>query len=437
MISAKLKLNTTPEQCAQLRAIQLAYRDACNFVSHYAFENGKMSNKVKLQDGTYDDIRSCFHLPSQMACSVPRQVGATYKGLWTKVKQNAEHRKSGRTKKRYKGLDQAPKFISPTVTYQYKKDYSFKTEQHVSVLTLDGRVVVSYSGYDKHLALIQKGAQIGAAKLWYDKSKKHFYLLVSLEIETPNPDPENQTGCAGVDVGVRYLTVTSNTRIKHKFHSGKQVVSRANHYARLRKRLQKKGTRPATRRFIAISGRERRLKADANHCVSKSIVAHYPNHLIGLEHLTDIRDRTKRRSGKKASKKQRRANATYSKWSFAELQTMIAYKAQLGGSLAIKVDANYTSKACPMCGHTCDANRPNKGLLFICQKCHYTLHADLVGARNVTMRTLLIRQDWVSTGTLSECPDVSDKEAKAARLKRFAELRWSLDTSPLSLDGGI
>jgi IS605 OrfB family transposase len=434
IISAKLKLNTTPVQFAQLRTIQLAYRDALNFVSKYAFEHGKMSNAKALQKGTYDDIRLKFHLPSQMACSVPRQVGATYKGLWTKVRQNAEHRKSGRTKKRYKGLDQAPKYVSPTLMYQYKKDYSFKKGQHVSILTLDGRVVVPYTGKTSHIELIKSGAEIGAANLWYDKSKNQFYLLVSLEIETPDPDPENQTGCAGVDVGVRYLAVASNTRGKHSFHSGKRVVSCANHYARLRKRLQKKGTRSATRRLVVISGRERRLKQDANHCVSKSIVALYPNHLIGLEHLTDIRERTPRRKrnkkGKKVSRKQRKANATHSKWSFAELQNMIAYKVQLAGSMAIKVDANYTSKACPMCGHTCDANRPGNGLLFVCQKCHYTLHADLVGARNVTMRTLLVRQDWMSTGTLSECLDVADREAKAARLSRFAELRWSLATSP-------
>ncbi len=434
VISAKLKLNTTPEQFAQLRATQLAYRDALNFVSKYAFEHGKMSNKVSLQDGTYDEIRARYQLPSQMACSAPRQVGATYKALWTKVKQNAEHRQSGRTSKRYKGLDQAPKYISPTVTYQYKKDYSFKKDAHVSVLTLDGRVVVPYTGYDKHLALIQKGAEIGAAKLWYDKSKNQFYLLVSLEVETPDPTPQTVIGCAGVDVGVRYLAVTSNTRGTHSFHSGKGVVSRANHYARLVKRLQKKGTRSATRRQVLISGRERRLKQDANHCVSKRIVTQYSNHLIGLEHLTDIRERTPRRKrdkkGKRVEPKQRKANATYSKWSFAELQSMIAYKAGLSGSMAIKVDANYTSKACPMCGHTCDTNRPDHGLLFICRNCHYTLHADLVGARNVTMRTLLIRQDWLSTGTLSECPNVSDSDAKAARLFRFAELRWSLDTSP-------
>src|SRR5258708_11463398 len=179
-----------------------------------------------------------------------------------------------------------------------------------------------------------------------------------------------------------------------------------------------------------MRGRERRLKQDANHVVSKRIVTQSPHSLIGLENLTDIRERTRHKHGKQASKKQRKANDAYSKWSFAELQGMIAYKALLHGSMAIKVDAHYTSKACPMCGHTCDANRPNKGLMFICQNCHYALHADLVGARNIALRTLLARQDWVRTGQLSLAPDVSDEEAKAARLQRYAELRWSLDTSP-------
>src|SRR3989440_7400179 len=154
VITAKIKLHTTPQQFAQLRQTQLAYRDSLNFVSRYAYAHGKMSNKVKLQEGTYDEIRPRFHLPSQMACSVPRQVGATYKALWTKVKQNAEARKAGLTKKRYKGLDKPPKYVSPTLTYQYKKDYSFKSDQHLSILALSGRVIVSYTGYEKHLALI-------------------------------------------------------------------------------------------------------------------------------------------------------------------------------------------------------------------------------------------------------------------------------------------
>ena len=148
---AKLKLRTTPEQFHALRATQLAYRDALNYVSCYAFEHGKMSNKVRLQDGIYREIRARFKIPAQMACSIPRQVGATYKTLWTKVKHNAALRKAGKTKKRYKGLDTAPKYVSPTLDYQLGRDYSFKSENRVSILTLQGRVIVSYTGYGTHV----------------------------------------------------------------------------------------------------------------------------------------------------------------------------------------------------------------------------------------------------------------------------------------------
>jgi len=127
-LTAKLKLQTTPEQFQALRQTQLVYRDALNYVSRYAFEHGKMSNKVRLQDGTYREIRARYGIPAQMACSIPRQVGATYKGLWTKAKKHAALRKAGLTKKRYKGLDAAPKYVSPTLEYQLGHDYGFKTD---------------------------------------------------------------------------------------------------------------------------------------------------------------------------------------------------------------------------------------------------------------------------------------------------------------------
>jgi len=290
-LTAKLKLQTGPEQFQALRKTQLAYRDALNAVSQYAFAHGKISNQRTLQRQMYDEIRLLYQLPAQMACNVPRQVGATYKTLWTKVKQNAKMRKQGRTKKRYKGLDTAPKYVSPTLTYNYQRDYSLKSDQH-------------------------------------------------------------------------------------------------------------------------------------------------PHSLIGLENLTDIREHSKRTRGKHASKKQRRANQHASRWAFAELHSILAYKAASAGSLTVKVDAHFTSQACPTCGYTSKANRPAQGLLFVCQSCHYMLHADLVGARNIALRTLLIRQAWMSTGQLSVAPDVSDGEAKAARLQKYAELRWSPDTSPLSFDMG-
>jgi putative transposase len=100
-LTAKLKLTTTSEQFAALRVTQLAYRDALNLVSKYAFARGKTSSRRRLQRALYTQARTEYMLPAQMACSVFRQVGATYKGLWTKARKNAEALLKGYTKKRF------------------------------------------------------------------------------------------------------------------------------------------------------------------------------------------------------------------------------------------------------------------------------------------------------------------------------------------------
>jgi hypothetical protein len=249
IITAKLQLITTAAQFQALRTTSLSYRDALNVVSSYAFEHGKTSSNVALHRGMYAELRARYGLPSQLACSVERQVAATYKGLWTKLKKTDIRERTKRKKRRHKKNGRSYEQVSP---------------------------------------------------------------------------------------------------------------------------------------------------------------------------------------------KARKANRVYSAWSFAELHDLISYKAALCGGLAIKVDADYTSKACPVCGHTADENRPRKGLHFACQnpRCRYALHADLIGARNVTMRTLLVRHDRIRTGCLSLTPDTSDNEAKAARLCRCAELRWSPDASLRLLAGG-
>src|SRR3989442_1046950 len=173
-----------------------------------------------------------------------------------KLKKNAEHRKAKITKRRFRGLDHPPRYTSPTVQYTFERDYTFKREQQVSVITLEGRITVGYQGKTSHVALIQHGASIGDAKLWYDKRRKQFYLLVSLELDLADPSFESHKQVVGVDVGIRYLAVTSTSTGNPSFYPGKQVRHHANHYARLRKRLQHKGTRGAKRRLRAIAQRE-------------------------------------------------------------------------------------------------------------------------------------------------------------------------------------
>lgn len=435
-LTAKLKLRHTPEQKKALDAVTLAYRDALNFASEVAFRENKLSAGMRLQKLVYEETRRRLGLPSQMACNAPRQVAATYKALWTKCKKHNEREaklcaeKPRRKFRRFRGFDAPAKFVSRTLTYNFGRDYSWKKGQQVSVQTLEGRQVMAYEGYSKHLAYIAQGCEVGAAKLYYQRSKKQYFLLVSLEVELPDPRPEDHTRVVGVDVGQRYHAVVTDTRQYSNFFSGKAVNQRKDRFARVRKSLQRKGTRSATRRLVEFSGRERRFIADRNHSLASQILRLYPQAFIGLENLKDIRSRTEGARNPKASKKAKRAKRRRSQWSFAELQTFLAYKAPLVGSMAVKVDANYTSQACTRCGYTSRDNRPEKGLMFVCKGCGYQVHADLLGGRNIALRTLVIRQDWMATGHLSVAPDVADVEAKAVRLLRYAELRWSPATSP-------
>ena len=432
-LTAKLKLTLTPEQKAALDQTALTYRDALNYASGMAFEQGKTSSAMKLQKLVYSELRNRFKLPSQMACNVPREVSAKYKPFWTKLKQNKARRAAGQKVRLYRGLDKAPKFVSRTMTYSYGRDMSFKKGQMVSIKTLSGRIVVPYEGYSKHLQWVQDCAKIGASKLYYQKSKKQYYLLVSLEVETST---KKYSRAVGVDVGQRYHLTASDQSGKATFVSGKQARQRKDHYARRRRELQQKGTRSAKRRLMALSGRERRFIADTNHKTSYQTLKRFPNSIIGVEDLTNIRERTERRTSAKASAKRKRANRRVSQWSFAELHSLLAYKAPLHKSCVVKVDADYTSQQCPMCGHATKSNRKGAGLLFACQECGYKLHADLVGARNVCMRTLSVWHDQTDTGRLSFVPvptgdnNVSNVDTKAERLQKYSELRWSSDTSP-------
>ena len=124
-------------------------------------------------------------------------------GAWLltlpKLKKNAEHRHKKLTKKRFQGLDKPPRYSSPTVQYTYERDYTFQRNQQVSLGTLGGRTTIAYQGYDEHMALIRHGASIGDAKLWYDKPKKTFYLLVSLEIDVPEPTCDHLSEVVGVN----------------------------------------------------------------------------------------------------------------------------------------------------------------------------------------------------------------------------------------------
>lgn len=411
IITAKLKIEHTKEQADRLASLCRDYKSALNYASQKAFELGKTSSASVIQKATYEIIREKWNgIPSTMVCGIAKQVGATYKTLWTRAKQHKSHKAKGWTKKKYKGLDKAPKFCALTATLYYGKDFSWSKDQTVSVATLDGRIKLGYSGWNKHLDYIKSGARCGASKLWYDKTSKQWYLLVSIEIEKEDIDPSKIGIVKGVDVGQRELAVSSSNNNKRKFFHGGTVKQKCREFSKVRSGLQEKGTRSASRVLTRLALRERRFRTDVNHKISHGLME--SNIIIGMEDLKDIRVRTmsRRKRGKFASDKQRQANKESSSWSYGELQSFVAYKVFFHDSLMLKIDPHYTSKMCNKCGHVSDNNRPNGSLIFQCEACGHTIHSDLNASNNIKDKTIVMRHDLIAMGQLSSAPEASSDD---------------------------
>ena len=421
--TAKLKLHCSPEQSTALRLVTAAYREAQNLCSGWAFTNNKTSSNHAIHRACYAEIRQRYGLSSQLACTAERSVATAYKTLWTTTKKAASRRKAaldrraaggtGRLPKLYKGLESPPVFKALTLEYQYGRDWSLKKDRRVSLMTLAGREIISFDGWNRHIEdLGNEKTEIGSAKLWYQKAKKQWYLLVAYTVERPGFKAADFKQVVGVDVGQRYHAVTkviNSDDAPPAIMYGSQAHRRkADQYQYLRTKLQAKGTRAAKRRLVSVSARERRFTAQRNHVLARHIVDSHPQSLIGMEELAHIRERTERRSFPKASVKQRGANRVRSTWSYAQLRSLVTYKAPLVGSLVIAVDPMYTSQTCPQCAHVSRENRVNGGEVFHCVSCHFEGHADVVGATNVGMRAWRMKEEGKIPGCLSATPNRSD-----------------------------
>ena len=216
-LTAKLKLLPTPDQFRALRATQLAYRAALNQVSAYSFAHGKTSSGKRLQKATYADLRRQFGLPAQMACNVPRQVGSTYQALWTKAIKNAEARRLGTPNGASRAWTKHPTMSRRRSRTIWAAIIPYAGQQ-VSLLTLRGASTSPIRAGIAMWPYFRRGRPLGAAKLWYDRSKQRFYLLVSLRskrlIPPQNLSPDHWHRCWS-----RYLATVSTLDNGAEFYS--------------------------------------------------------------------------------------------------------------------------------------------------------------------------------------------------------------------------
>jgi IS605 OrfB family transposase len=226
---------------------------------------------------------------------------------------------------------------------------------------LSGRVKIATVLGERQKSLL-KGRKPTAAVL-VKRRDGGYFLHVQLTGEAP--EPRASEGTLGVDLGRRRVAVDSDGTI----YEAEEVNRVRKHYPKVRRSAQSKGTRGSQRFLKRLSGREKRHQRAINHTISRQLVdkAKETGRAIVLEDLTGIRARTKVR------KAQRYAQQS---WSFFQLRSFIAYKAQDAGVPLILIDPRYTSQTCHLCGE----RGHRDGLLFACTN-HGDFDADINAAK--------------------------------------------------------
>ena len=348
-------------QAVKLLDTLKAFNGACHWLAEKAFEL-KCANKIELQKLFYYELKEQFDLSAQMTVRAIAQTVEAYK--------------------RDKNI--CPQFRTYAAMPFDQRMMSFKGLDKVSLLTLDGRIIVPFV-MGKYQAEKFSNAK-GQSDLCFRERDGKWFLLITVDI--PDGEILPTTDFIGVDFGIVNLVTTSDGF----FESGDDVKRVSKKYSDLRQKLQQKasaqsksGKRPRSiRRFQKrISKRVRNFKKHVNHCISKNIVSLSigTKRGIGLEDLTFIRDRCEKWH-------RREQRSIFSSWSFAELRSFIEYKAQLSGITIVAVNPQNTSQQCSECGHTEKSNRVSQSE-FICKNCNLHISADYNAALNIRGRAIV------------------------------------------------
>src|SRR3990167_8767657 len=292
-----------------LRSMRQQFNDCCNWLSSVAFSE-QLFHWLPLQRRTYHEARSRFGLTRAQAVVAIRKVAAAYK-----------HKARRLTLATFRPLGAIPLY-----QHRYKRD---------------GTVLI----YGQRLPFIARpGVTLSSkheATLVYRSGRSFIHQA----IEAPEAPAIETAGFLGCDLGIVNILADSDG----VSYSGGTVNGLRKRHAKLRAKLQAKGTRSSKRLLRTRRRKEARFARDVNHCISKQVVtkAHDTLRAIALEDLGGIKERIKVRRA------QRRQHHS---WAFLQLRQFIEYKAALAGVPVVIVDPRNTSRVCPSCGVVDKAN---------------------------------------------------------------------------------
>lgn len=355
-LTIKAKLQSTPEQYQSLLKTLETANAACNYISKVAWAEN-VFNQFKIHKLVYQDVKVHFGLTAQVVVRCISKVADSYK----------LDRKTERTFKPH-----------GAIAYDDRILRWYVDRQEVSIWSVDGRLRVSFLAGKRQLELLK--CQRGESDLVLIDGV--FYLFATCEID--EAEPQDVEEFLGVDLGIKNIAADS----LGETYAGNHLNSLRKRHARLRKKLQSKGTQQARRLLKKRRRKESRMASQKNHEIAKRIVEKAQRHLLGiaLEDLKGLRERT---TVKKSQRRQ------HSSWTFSDLRQKIEYKAQLAGIPVVLVNPKNTSRTCPVCGCIDKANRKTQAI-FSCVSCGYFAPADTNAARIIAGRAA-VNQPYIPT----------------------------------------
>jgi putative transposase len=400
------QLHPTPEQAHILARTLQEHTECFNAVCQEGFDK-KYSNGVELHKETYYPLRAEYpDLPSQLVIAARVKATEALKSAltWQKKHEKAypkrveKARKKGKEPPIFKPV-KAPHSTLAPIRYDARSYWVKWKSMTASLATVAGRVEMGFSVPLHGQQYI--GGKVCSADLCYRKGRYLLHIVVSL----PAPSIAPSTEVIGVDLGLNRPAVTSTKQ----FLGERRWKEQERRIFRLRRKLQKRGTKSAKRHLKKLSGQLFRQRRDHDHVLSKRIVQNAtPGSTIALENLTNLRDTSKMGRGKK-NKNVANFRRLHS-WSFAQFHGFLSYKAEARGIEVVKVDPRHTSQTCSCCGHQARNNRRSQSL-FLCRQCGYCLNADYNAAKNIRDKHLAsLAQDGtpVLSGSPVKRPIVSD-----------------------------
>ena len=401
------------------------YKDACNIVSQYIFNNipkateektmSSLLSAINLQkiakinnERIYTILTTDLNLPSQIACEVFKTVVSNYKTVQTMLKKQTvasdykydndgnillykkgKHKGEPKLTYIYKDLTFLTKplcYKKPQLALPVARSYSFVNNfSRTSISVMNDRIKLKFKLTAKQKELFTNPDwKRGNARLV--QTGKKWFLHISFTRKVPETDISKFDNIIGIDAGLRQIMTIYNPKTGQTFFkNGQNIKKKRRNYAKKRQSLQSKNTKSAKRRLKELSGRENRWMTDVNHCLSKTLVSENPNTLIVVEDLTNVTFDT-------VSHRKKENRYEHHSWAFYQLQQDIAYKAREHGSYLIKVNPAYTSQRCPKCGTICKENRDKTNHIYHCNNCHYQSNDDRVAAMNIVQLGQLKQQ---------------------------------------------